>query len=101
MRVTITADHRHPDGTGFQSGELDGWHVSREWTRPITGFDPGTCSCTFADLPARPGPWRYHVTGFMGEDAGHVLRVDGTREAVRLRGRRLLVTPRGTTRWTH
>ena len=111
-QVEITKDLRHADGQGWQVGEREGWHMSREFAREIAGFDPEECRVTYADGPATPGPWCYQISGFTtrpdwplspgdADNCAHVLRSDGTTQPVRMYGRKLFVTPNGTTRWRH
>lgn len=110
--VHITRDLRRPDGTGWQQGVKDGWHVAREFAREVLAYDADTMAFTFAPGPAEPGPWCYNVTGFTNRpdwpthpdfdgNCGHVARADGTTSPVRMFGRKLFVTPRGTENWSH
>ena len=110
--VRITKDHRHIDGTGWQSGEWQGFAVHREWARKVIGYDPETTTFTYAPGPATPGAWCFNVTGFSSRadwpehpsydgNVGHVERADGSTVPVRMYGRKLFVTPRGTEAWSH
>lgn len=109
--VTLIADYRRPDGTGWQTGVKDGFRLHREWARTFEGMDPETGAFLYSG-PARPGRWCYNVTGFTNRadwpmhpqydcNVGHVETHDGRTAPVRMYGRKLFVTPRGTECWSH
>lgn len=111
-KVKITKDLRRYDGTGWQIGDADGWLVTREFVHLIESADPEAGGFIYAPGPAIPGPWCYDVTGFTTRsdwpehpnydgNCGHVARRDGSTQPVRMFGRKLFVTPRGTEDWTH
>ncbi len=109
--VRVTKDHRRIDGTGWQSGEWQGFAVHREWARTVISYNSETGDLRLSEK-AKPGPWRFNVTGFTDRadwpshptydcNVGHVERVDGSTVPVRMYGRKLFVTPRGTEAWSH
>lgn len=110
--VSIIADYRREDGTGWQVAVKDGYRVHREWAKPFHGFDPQTMRPIYGPEPATPGKWLYNVTGFTRRadwpmhpmddcNVGHVETHDGRSQPVRMYGRKLFVTPRGTEAWMH